>query len=777
MAILLENQLMPTHYRTCNLCEAMCGLEIQYEGRTVQSIKGDQKDSFSRGHICPKALGLKDIFEDPDRIKEPLRRTENGWEVISWEEAIDEVVSKLKEVQTKHGNDAVGAYLGNPNAHNIGSILFGRHFLKSLRSKNIFSATSADQLPHHFVSTLLFGHMMTIPIPDIDRTQFMLIIGANPLVSNGSMMSCPDYAKRLKAIQKRGGKVVVIDPRRTETARKADQYVPIQPGKDVFLLLAMLRIIIRDNAIQLSHLEPILKKVELVKEVISSYALEKLVALSGIPKETIESLTKAFTEASSAVCYGRLGVSTQEYGGLCQWLIYLLNTLTGNMDRAGGTMFTQPAFGQLNSGKSTRMNRWKSRVRGLHEFAGELPNVVMAEEMLTEGQGQIKAMITMAGNPVLSTANGKQLEIAFEGLDFMVSIDIYINETTKYADIILPSTTGLEVDHYDLIFHQLAIRNTVRYCKPLFERESNQRHDWEILKALTKKMTGNEKEDPMTPAMIIDYSLQNGPYGKDGLSLKQLEDYPHGKDLGALNPCLLDRLTTKDQKIDLAPTLLINDLKRLDIYFNENQDTNKAFPLSLIGRRHLRSNNSWMHNSQRLVKGRERCTVLIHPNDAKRFNIENNKTVTVTSQKGSIELPAEISDEMMEGVLSIPHGWGHAREGVQQSIATAHAGVSVNDLTDETYIDTLTGNTSFSGVAVCIAPKSNYTPINCSVYDEYERIAVQRKTILLMVMDDMMITQIEGKIKTLETKNKVEYMILESGERIRLDDIVSWTEV
>ncbi len=686
---------MPTHYRTCNLCEAMCGLEIQYEGTTVQTIKGDKNDPLSRGHICPKAVGLKDIYEDPDRLKQPVRRRENGWEVISWEEAYTEVVENIQRIQHQHGKNAVGAYLGNPNAHNVGSILFGRNLLKTLASQNIFSATSADQLPHHYVSTLLFGHMMAIPIPDIDRTDFFLIIGGNPMVSNGSLMTAPDFPKRLRAIQKRGGKVVVIDPRRTETADKADQYIGIKPGHDVLLLLGMLHHLIEKEQVNLRHLEPLIVNLDTIKEIVAPYSSERVATPLGIKASKIRELATEFCSAKSAVCYGRLGVSTQQFGGLCQWLIYLLNMLSGNLDRAGGAMFTQPAFDVMGLGKSTRLNRWKSRVRGLPEFGGELPCVTMAEEMLTEGEGQIKAMFTVAGNPVLSTANGKQLEQAFEQLDFMVSIDIYINETTKFANIILPPATGLETGQYDVIFHQLAIRNTAKYSPPLFEKSDDQRYDWEILQTLAQRLKG-EEASLMSPEMVLDFTLQSSPYQ---LSLAQLKEQPHGVDLGAMNPCLENRLKTKEKTINLAPNELVADLKRVEQSFF-NASSPSEYPLYLISRRQLRSNNSWMHNSYRLVKGPKRCTVLIHPNDAKNHQIEHGQAVNVISSKGQIQLPAEVSDEMLEGVVCIPHGWGHAREGVQLQVAKAHAGTSINDLTDEYLIDELTGNTAFSGVRV-----------------------------------------------------------------------------
>ncbi len=701
---------MPTHYRTCNLCEAMCGLVIQYENQTVLDIRGDQADPFSRGHICPKAVALKDIYEDPDRLKQPVKRTDDGWVEISWEQAYEEVVNGLQQIKEKYGRDSIAVYQGNPNVHNVGSMLFGPDFVRSLRTKYRYSATSADQLPHHFAGLLMFGHYFLLPVPDIDRTDFLLIFGGNPLVSNGSIMSAPDMANRLKAIQKRGGKIVLIDPRKTETAKKADAHYFIPPGRDVLLLLAMIHTVFREDWDNLRHLADFTDGVEDLKNLVSDYAPEKVADLVGIAVTDIVQLTKEFCEAESAVCYGRLGVSTQAFGGLCQWLVNALNIVTGNFDRAGGMMFSQPAIDTVAQtammGRKGKMGRWTSDVRQLVEFAGELPVSTMAEDML-EADSSIKGMVTIAGNPVLSTPNGKQLDQALEQMDFMVSIDIYLNETTRHANIILPPTTGLETMHYDLVFHILAIRNSAKYSAPLFEKTADQRHDWEIFTELVKRMTGTAPNGGMSPEMILQFGLQMGTYSSKGVSLEALKKNPHGIDLGPLQPCLPQRLFTTDKRIQLAPTAFVEDTDRVATTFFSDNQTDNDFPLALIGRRHLRSNNSWMHNSHRLVKGRNRCTLLMHPKDAEALDISNNQLVIATSRIGSIVIKAEISDEIMEGVVSIPHGWGHNRENTQMSVANRYAGVSINDLTDHLLIDPLTGNAAFNGVPVRVSRALN----------------------------------------------------------------------
>lgn len=694
-----------THYRTCNLCEAMCGLEIKHSSGEIISIKGDTKDVFSKGHICPKALALEDLYHDKDRLKTPLKRTDSGWEEISWKEAFDEVSRNLKSIQKKYDNNAIGVYRGNPNVHNLGLMLYGSPFIKSLQTQQRYSATSVDQLPHHIASLLMFGHQMMIPIPDIDRTDYMLIIGGNPAVSNGSMMTAPNFSGRLKAIKKRGGKFIVIDPRFTETAKIADAHFFINPGKDAFLLLAIIHVIFNEGLERLGKLASHTNGLEEIKTIALDFSPEKVAESVGISAKEIKHIAREFTSAKTAVCYGRMGVSVQEFGGVCQWLINTLNTITGNMDIEGGALFTLPAIDLVGmaskTGRTGSFNRRQSRVDKLPDFAGEYPVATLADEILTEGDGQIKAMITIAGNPVLSTPNGKQLEKALESLDFMVAIDIYLNETSKHAHIILPSTTGLETAHYDLIFHQLAVRNTAKYNETLFDRKENQRHDWEILNALTERMTG--QKNPATPEMMLDYLFANSPYVNEKISIEKLKENPHGIDLGPLKPCLPNRLFTKDKKIELAPELFLKDLERLHQEFNTAKtDKRTELPFALISRRHLRNNNSWMHNSALLMTGRERCTLLIHPDDAEQLNIENHQHVRVTSNIDSLEIPIEISNEMMRGVVSIPHGFGHHRTGTNIKLAQENTGVSINDITDNKSIDSLTGNANLSGTKVKI---------------------------------------------------------------------------
>lgn len=686
------------HYRTCNLCEAMCGIEIEHADGEILSIKGDKQDPFSRGHICPKALALKDVYLDKNRLKTPVKRVGDEWQEISWEAAFKEIGEKIKEIQTEHGRDSVAVYQGNPSVHNFGTLLNSGSLLKSLKTKNSYSATSVDQLPHHFAAWTMLGHPLFMPIPDIDRTNYFLILGANPLASNGSLMTAPDVINRLESIKERGGKVVLIDPRETETVRVASEHFYIKPASDVYFLLAFVNTLFAENLVDLGRLAEFTDGVEKLEEISKDHTPESVEDLTGISATEIKRIAREFATSKTAVAYGRIGISTQKFGNLCHWLVNSINILTGNFDRAGGAMFTAPAFDIVANTKSENIfNRWQSRVRKLPEFMNELPVAALSEEIEMEGEGQIKALFTSCGNPVLSTPNGSRLDKALEKLDFMVSLDIYINETTRHADIILPTATGLETSHYDVIFNIFAVRNTAKYSEPLFPKDENAKYDWEVFQGLVHCLS--DSDEPMQsqpPEVKLNLGLQ---FGKYKLSLEELKDKPHGIDLGALESCLPERLFTENKRINLAPEFLVKDLKRL-----KNETTQDEFPFALIGRRHLRDNNSWLHNSEILMKGKNRCTLLMNAEDAENLQLNNNQTVKVSSRVGEIEIPLEITEKIMRGVVSIPHGYGHDKNGVKLDIAKENAGVSINDLTDEMQIDELTGNAAFSNVRVDIYP-------------------------------------------------------------------------
>jgi anaerobic selenocysteine-containing dehydrogenase len=732
-----------THYRSCCLCEATCGVAIEIEGDRVIAVRGDDADPFSKGYICPKATGLADLHHDPDRLTRPMVRdlATGAWREVEWDAAFDLVAERLRAVQRDHGRDAVAVYQGNPTAHNLGLLTLGQLFLRGLGTRSMFSATSVDQLPHMLAALTMYGNQLLMSVPDIDRCDYFLILGGNPAVSNGSLMTAPDVKARLKAIRARGGQVVVVDPRRTETAELADRHVFIRPGSDALLLLAMIHVLFAEGLVRLGRLAPHVSGVEALRTAAADLSPEATAAATGVAPDEVRRLARELAGAPRAVCYGRIGVCTQEFGGLAAWLAYAINALTGHLDEPGGMMFTTPAVDVLplaaRIGFDGGFARWRSRVSGYPEFGGELPVAALAEEIATPGPGQIRALITSAGNPVLSTPDGRRLEQALPGLDFMVSIDPYLNETTRHAHVILPPTSPLERSHYDLALNAFAVRNIARYSPPVFERSAAQRHDWEICVELMTRLQRGPRpatakpERPyqwlrgpaswtgravgrlasralraVGPEGVLELGLRLGPHGlrkgRRGLSLRALRREPHGVDLGPLEPRLPARLGTADKKIELAPAIYLADLPRLRARLAADR-VRPDGALILIGRRHLRSNNSWMHNSARLVKGKPRCTLIIHPADATARGLVDGARARLATRIGAIEVPVEVSDEIMPGVVSLPHGWGHDRPGTRLGVASAHAGASVNDITDAAFVDALSGTGALSGISVEVA--------------------------------------------------------------------------
>ncbi len=702
------------HHRTCHLCEAMCGIRIHLDGAQITRIEGDPQDVFSAGHICPKAIALQDLHTDPDRLRQPVIRDDDGFRAVSWPEALDAAARGLNAVREKHGNDAVAVYQGNPTVHNYGNILFGMALVRSLGTRNRFSATSVDQLPHHFASYHCLGHQLLLPVPDIDRTDFLLMLGANPVASNGSLMSAGDVKRRLQGIVDRGGRVVLLDPRRTESAALATEHHFVRPGTDALFLASMLQVVFSEGWDDPRGCP--VSQIEALRAAVAPFEPARTAPLTGIGAETVRELARALAHTPRAVVYGRMGTSTQRFGATCQWLILALNVVTGHFDSVGGAMFTAPAVdivsGVFGMEKPGSHGRWKSRVRGIAEVGGELPVSVLAEEITTAGEGQVRALLTMAGNPVLSTPDGRTLSGALDQLDFMVSLDPYINETTRHADVILPPASPLTRDHYDLVFLALAVRNTAKWSPPMVPRPASERHDWEIMVALERRLqkrrgamvwAERQVRERLGPSGVLDLALRTGPYGGwfglSGLSLHALQAAPHGIDLGALQPCLPQRLRTDDRTVHLAPRALLNDLPRLRAVLEEPQDSR---PFRLIGRRDLRSNNSWMHNSARLVRGRDRCTLWMHPDDARAVGVSAGDPVRVQSRVGTVSVAVHPTDAMMPGVVSLPHGWGHGRKGVRLRVAASRPGVSMNDLTDPLDLDEGCGNAVLNGVPVSV---------------------------------------------------------------------------
>jgi anaerobic selenocysteine-containing dehydrogenase len=708
-----------TAHRSCPLCEATCGVTIERDGDRVVAVRGDEADPFSRGYVCPKGTALGDLHHDPDRLRRPLRRDGDRWIELPWDEALDLVATRLDAVRAAHGRHALGVYVGNPAVHNLGLLTFGQLLLRSLRTRNAFSATSMDQLPHMLAALELFGDQLLMPVPDLDRTDLLICLGANPLASNGSIMTAPDVRGRLAELRRRGGKVIVLDPRRTETAERADRHLPLRPGTDAVLLLAMLNVVFAEGLADLRHLADHALGLAALRTAALPWTPARAATITGVAAEDITRLTRDLATTPRAVLYGRIGVCTQEFGGLAAWLCWAVNAVTGHLDTPGGLMFTTPAVDLLalarHAGVRGGFARWRTRVSDLPEFGGELPVAALVEEIETPGERQLRALLTVAGNPVLSIPGGPRLERALGKLDFMVSIDPYLNETSRHADVILPPTSALERSHYDVALNAFAIRNVAKYAPPTFARPADARHDWEICLGLWQRLGGGGLRKRLTaralgrlgPEAVLDLMLRTGPHGVRGdanLTLAKLRAAPHGIDLGPLESRLPARLGHADRKVHLAPDTYLADLPRLAARFATPPAARPTAELTLIGRRHLRSNNSWLHNSARLVKGPSRCTAMIHPRDAEARGLRDGDLAVVQSRAGAITLPVEITDAIMPGVVSIPHGFGHHRAGARLTVAAAHAGVSVNDLTDPTFVDRLSGTSALTGLPVTLTP-------------------------------------------------------------------------
>lgn len=732
-----------THPRICPLCEACCGLEIRIgEDGRVAGIRGAADDVFSRGYICPKGYALKDLHEDPDRLRTPLIRRGGGFVEATWEEAFAEIERRLPPLLAAHGRDAAALALGNPNAHKMGLLLYGPRLARALGTRNVYSASTLDQMPKQLSAGLMFGHWLSIPVPDIDRSEFLLILGANPMASNGSLWTVPDYRGRAKALRARGGRIVVVDPRRTETAEAADAHHFIRPGADVFLLAAMVQVLFAEGLVQPGRLAPMLAGTEAVRDAVAPFTPEAVAARCGMAPEVIRGLARELAGAARGCVYGRLGTCTQAFGSAASWLVDVLNALTGHLDREGGAMFPLAAAFQRNSegrpgsGPGVRTGRHASRVSGAPEVYGELPMTLLAEEIETPGEGQVRALITVAANPVLSSPGGARLAKALASLEFMVSLDIYLNETTRHAHVILPGASPLEDGHWDVAFPQFSVRNHARYSPPVLPRPPGALPEWQQLLKLAAIVQGQGAgADPLAlddervagevqrlagdgagavlaavsrwrgPERLLDLALRSGPYGDgfgarpEGLTLERVAAAPGGIDLGPLQPRLPALLRTPSGRVELAPPPLLDDLQRAA---RELAGPAPAAELVLVGRRDVRSNNSWMHNLPVLAKGPERCTLKLHPQDAARRGLADGQRVRIRGPQGEAEAPLELDAAMMPGVASLPHGWGHDRPGTRMALAAERPGANLNALLDDRLRDPLSGNAVLSGVAVTV---------------------------------------------------------------------------
>jgi anaerobic selenocysteine-containing dehydrogenase len=734
-----------TALRICPLCEATCGLTLTIDdtlGR-VTGARGDADDVFSAGFICPKGASFAELDGDPDRLTRPMVRRDGVFTEVTWDEAFAVVAERLGAVLAEHGGRSVGVYVGNPNAHTVAGALYAPLVSRALGTRNVFTASTLDQMPKQVAQGYLFGNPFAFTVPDLDRTDHLVIIGANPLVSNGSLATAADFGGKLKALRRRGGRLTVIDPSRTRTAALADKHLAPRPGTDAALMFAVVHVLF-DEGLVAAELSGV-TGVETVRELATGFAPETVETHCGVSAQDIRELARELAGAPTAVVYGRIGTSTVEFGTLGSWLLDVLNTLTGNLDSPGGAMFPMPAAGAAprpaRPGRGFRTGRWHSRVSGYPEAASELPAAALAEEIDTPGDGQIAALITIAGNPVLSAPDGRRLSQALDSVGFMLSVDPYLNETTVHADVILPPPPPSQSPHYDFLLSNVAIRNTARYTPPVLPLDGGRPSEADILSKIALIVYGlgpqadptladdqvitatltKEIADDDSPvagrdideliAMLpsgpgyerrLDLMLRLGPYGDafganpGGLNLDALKAAPHGIDYGPLQPRLPEVLRTASGTVELAPEAVVADVARLQQSLDRDPDE-----LVLIGRRHLRSNNSWMHNLPALAGGTNRCTLQIHPDDAARLGL--GETAVVKGAGGELVVPVEVTSGIRRGVVSLPHGWGHGQDGTRQAVADTQPGVNVNQLYDGTALDPLSGTAVLNGLPVQVS--------------------------------------------------------------------------
>lgn len=701
----------------CPLCEAGCGLRIDLEDGRAVKVRPDEDDTFSAGYVCPKGLELLNIDADPDRLRHPVERTKDGFVPIGWDEAFARIGERIGAIRRDFGPDAIAAYFGTVGVHKHGASLMRGPLIDAIGTKNVFGASSQDTGARFVTCHLMYGSNFSVAVPDVDRTDYFLCIGANPLASNGSLMTAPNIRGRIRAIRERGGKVVVVDPRRSETAGASDEHVFIRPGTDAALLLAMIQVLVAEDRVDRQTVIQQGRDFDTIEPKLMDFAPERVASFTGVDAETIRRLAIEFVDAPSSVAYSRMGPGNAEHSTATCYAVELLNIVAGRLDRTGGAMFPTPAIDLTFLARAVGadgFNRYTSRTKGLPEVVGELPSTTLADEIETEGAGQVRALVAYAGNPVRSVPNGRRIASALAQLDFMVAIDIYVNETTRHADLILPPASFLADDHVDLFFANYRVRNGVRWHPPVIERGPDERLDWEILLGIAKVLGGgptaigpldkllNTVGLDLTPSNVVELALRMGRYGdrflpfSKGLNKKKLQAMPGGIDHGPLEPCLHRRVFHNDKKVRLAPPELLATvdalLERLDEPVNGT--------LKLIGRRHLRSNNSWMHNLPGLVSGRPRDTLLVHPDDARRLALEDGARAKMKSRIHVGEVTVEVSDEIAPGVVSLPHGYGQREVADHLHVAGAIQGASANDWVDDDIVDPLSGQSILNGVPV-----------------------------------------------------------------------------
>jgi anaerobic selenocysteine-containing dehydrogenase len=707
----------------CRICEPLCGMVATVEdGRLVQ-LRPDREHPLSRGYACPKGIAMTEVQNDPDRVLHPLKRVggPGEFERTTWSEAMRAIAGELKRILAERGPESVGWYMGNPGAFSYSHVLWVKGFLDGLGTPHYYSAGSQDVNNRFAASALLYGSPLVVPIPDLIETDFLFMVGANPLVSHGSVLSAPRVREQLNGIVERGGRVVVVDPRRTETARQFE-HLPVRPDADAWLLLSMLNVIFEEELTDREFISRWTTGADALSEQARAYAPEQTESRTGLPPERVREVARGFARANSAAAYGRTGSCLGRFGTLVAYLLDALNAVTGNLDSPGGAVFGRPPISLDDIGEKAGLDTYgkvRSRVGGFPDVIGNLPATLLPREITTAGEGQIRAFFVSAGNPVLSVPDGDALEAAFAELDLMVSLDLYVNETNRHAHYVLPATTFLEREDVPVAFLGFYSTPFIQVTEPVVEPAGEAREEWRVIDELSRALGVAPYSLPVlrrlaklgiriTPRRLIDLLLRVGPAGDrfglrpSGLSLAKVARSPHGivLDDRIATGVLARKLRHGDGRVHLHESAIASELGRLGSVNGDSAD----FPLKLIGLRELRSHNSWMHNAPLLMRGGRSHALRIHPDDAERAGLADGDRARIASRAGAIEAPVKLTDEMTPGTVALPHGWGHKGGGWR--LANSNGGANVNALapSDPESLERLAGMAHLNGIPVRVEP-------------------------------------------------------------------------
>lgn len=681
---------MSERFFTCNLCEAQCGLRVGVEGARVTGVRGDPDDVLSRGHVCPKAHALRELYDDPQRLRAPVRRTATGWERVSWDDALSDVSARLRKVRRSRGRDAVALYVGNPVAHSHRAALGSQLLTMALGTKNRFDPNSQDSNPRLFACMQVYGDALSLPVPDVDRTDHLLMLGANPAASNGSQMGLGDVRVRMRGIRERGGRVVLVDPRRTESAAWADRHHFIRPGGDAALLFAMLHVLFSEGRVDARATAAASGGREL-RELAARFppsASDR--RLASTRRRSARSRWSSWRRAARASTRASVSARTPSGRWRRGWSRRSTSSPGTSIARAGPCSRRRPPTWRRSAASSwaTTPGAGGRACAGCPSSSGRSRRRRWPRRWIRPGRGGWWRSCASRATPCSRRRTASGWRALWRNLEHMVAVDYYVNETTRHARYILPPQHVFETGNFNLLLSRFTVRNVAKYSPPILRTGDDTRDDWDILSNLAARVAlpgplhrACHRAGRDVPERVLDLLLRLGPRR---LSMRALREAPHGLDLGPLVPSRGDRVRTPDGRIRLAPPALVADVPRLEAWVDEHR---RAGDLVLVGRRHLRGNNSWMNGLPSLAKGPDRKRLLVHPTDAARLGVADGDTVRVRSRTGRVSAVVGVTDDVMPGVVSLPHGFAQC---------------SANDLTDDRLVEPVVGTSILNGVPVVL---------------------------------------------------------------------------